>query len=63
MNGDVGRLDGVGEGLTNMNGEVGGDMGEAAKGRGLLTKMNGFVLGLEFLPNVDSSMFEGAKGE
>ena len=63
MNGDVGRLDGVGEGLTNMNGEVGGEMGEAAKERGLLTKMNGFVLGLEFLPNVDSSMFEGAKGE
>ena len=62
MNGNVGRLDGVGVGLTNMNGELGEEMGEAEKERGLLTKMNGFGLGLEFLPNVDSSMV-GAKGE
>ena len=62
MNGDVGRLDGVGEGLTKMNGDVGEEMGEAEKERGLLTKMNGFGLGLELLPNVDSSMV-GAKGE
>ena len=62
MNGNVGRLDGVGVGLTNMNGEVWEEMGEAEKERGLLTKMNGFGLGLELLPNVDSSMV-GAKGE
>ena len=62
MNGDVGRLDGVGVGLTNMNGELGEEMGEAEKERGLLTKMNGFELGLELAPNVDSVM-AGAKGE
>lgn len=62
MNGNLGRLDGVGVGLTNMNGEVWEEMGEAEKERGLLTKMNGFGLGLELLPNVDSSMV-GAKGE
>ena len=62
MNGNLGRLYGVGVGLTNMNGEVWEEMGEAEKERGLLTKMNGFGLGLELLPNVDSSMV-GAKGE
>ena len=62
MNGNLGRLDGVGVGLTNMNGEVWEEMGEAEKERGLLIKMNGFGLGLELLPNVDSSMV-GAKGE
>ena len=62
MNGNVGRLDGVGVGLTNMNGEVWEEIGEAEKERGLLIKMNGFGLGLELLPNVDSSMV-GAKGE
>ena len=62
MNGNLGRLDGVGVGLTNINGEVWEEMGEAEKERGLLIKMNGFGLGLELLPNVDSSMV-GAKGE
>ena len=62
MNGDVGRLDGVGEGLTKMNGDVGEEMGEAEKERGLLTKMNGFGLGVEFVPNVDPAMV-GPKGE
>ena len=63
MNGDVGRLDGVGEGLTKINGEVGEETGGLAeKCRGLLTKMNGFGLRLEFAPNVDSAMV-GPKGE
>ena len=35
MNGNVGRLDGVGVGLTNIYGEVGAEMGEAEKERGL----------------------------
>ena len=62
MNGKVGRLDGDGVGLTNINGEGGEEMGEAEKERGLLTKMNGFGLGVELVPNVDPAMF-GPKGE
>ena len=62
MNGNVGRLDGDGVGLTNIKGEVGAEMGEAEKERGLLTKMNGFGLGVEFVPNVDPAMV-GPKGE
>ena len=62
MNGDFDRLDGVDVGLTNMNGEVGVEMGEAEKERGLLMKMNGFGLGVELVPNVDPAMV-GPKGE
>ena len=62
MNGDFDRLDGVDVGLTNMNGEVGEEMGEAEKERGLLMKMNGFGLGVELVPNVDPVMV-GPKGE
>ena len=61
MNGKVGRLDGDGVGLTNIKGEVGAEMGEAEKERGLLTKMNGFGLGVEFVPNVDHALV-GPKG-
>ena len=50
-------------GLTNMNGEVGEEMGEAEKERGLLMKMNGFGLGVELVPNVEDHAMLGPKGE
>ena len=60
MNGLVGPRDGVGEGLTIMKGVVSGDgvllIGEAEKDLGLLTKMKGLGLGLEFVPKSESAL-------